>query len=180
MAESLYFEDLKIGDCWTSRGRTVTETDIVNFACHTGDFDPLHIDHTFAGQSPFRKPIAHGILGIAWVAGLSSMYPAVNTEVFLAVNQWEFHLPIFVGDTLRVVNEVVGLEAKGRRRGQVRWFRKLMNDEGKTVQSGYFDTLVARRVRKSSTSSNAEPLKGPHLLSPKRESRSVRADLEES
>lgn len=170
MTDSLYFEDLKTGDCWTSRGRTVTETDIVNFACHTGDFDPLHVDHAFAEQGPFRKPVAHGILGMAWVAGLASMYPAVNTEVFLAVTQWEFHLPILVGDTLRVVNEVVELTAKGRRRGQVRWFRRLVNDEGKTVQSGYFETLVARRLEKPIASETTQTLQGPHCV-PSQETR---------
>ncbi len=48
MSEPLHFEDLAIGDCWTSLGRTVTETDVVNFAGITGDFDPLHVDHEFA------------------------------------------------------------------------------------------------------------------------------------
>ena len=138
-----------------------------------------NFQHVSLCDTPIANPMQRR--GLHANHGRGTRHPVrgrLCTEVFLAVSQWEFHLPIFVGDTLRVVNEVVALEAKGRRRGQVRWFRKLINDEGKTVQSGYFDTLVARRIRKSSSNSGAESLKGPHLLSSKRESRSARADLE--
>ncbi len=41
MSEPLHFEDLTVGDRWISLGRTVTETDVVNFAGMTGDYDPL-------------------------------------------------------------------------------------------------------------------------------------------
>ena len=56
----LYFDDLEVGQEWTSGGRTVTEADIVNFAGFSGDFNPIHIDHEFAKTTPFRRPIAHG------------------------------------------------------------------------------------------------------------------------
>ena len=144
----LFFEDLKIGDHWESRARTVTESDIVNFACITGDFDPLHVDHEFAKQGPFRKPIAHGLLGISLVAGLGSNFPAVNTLAFIAVRGWAFLRPIYVGETVHVVNEVESLQPKGRRGGQVIWKRQLLNHAGEVLQSGQFETLVARRPTK--------------------------------
>lgn len=77
MTEPLHFGDLAVGDHWTSFGRTVTETDVVNFAGMTGDYDPLHVDHEFARQTPFGKPIAHGLLGLSLVAGLASQCPSV-------------------------------------------------------------------------------------------------------
>jgi len=146
MYEPLYFDDLHVGDSWVSRSRTVTEADIVNFACHTGDMDPLHIDREFAKNTPFKRPIAHGLLGISWVAGLASMYPAVNTLAFLSVAHWEFQRPIHVGDTLHVVNTIKALAAKGKRRGQVTWHRQLVNQAKEVVQSGIFETLVACRI----------------------------------
>ena len=36
----LYFDDMQVGQEWESGGRTVTETDIVNFAGFSGDFNP--------------------------------------------------------------------------------------------------------------------------------------------
>ena len=58
----LYFDDFQVEDEWISLGRTVTETDVVNFAGLSGDFNPIHMDHQFARGTPFRGPIAHGLL----------------------------------------------------------------------------------------------------------------------
>ena len=143
MQEPLHFGDLQVGDRWQSQGRTITEADIVNFASMTGDFDPLHVDHEFAAQTPFRKPIAHGLLGLAWLAGLSSKCPFVKTDAFVSIGDWEFHKPMFIGDTVHVVTEVASLEPRGRRRGMVVWHRQLWNQADEVVQSGYFSTLVA-------------------------------------
>ena len=113
MTTPLYFDDLAAGQAWASRRRTVTETDIIQFACMTGDFDPLHVDYEFARQTPFRRPIAHGLLGMSWVAGLASHAPAVHTVAFLGIRNWEFLKPIFAGDTLRVENSVVRCSWRG-------------------------------------------------------------------
>ena len=141
---TLHFEDLHVGDRWETRARTITEADIVNFACMTGDLDPLHVDHEFAKSTPFGKPIAHGLMGLAWVAGLGCNSPAVNTAAFLSIERWEFHRPAHVGDTVRAINEVAELAPKGRRYGQVVWLRKLVNQNDEVIQSGRLHTLVQR------------------------------------
>lgn len=146
MSDPVYFEELAVGQTWQSAARTVTETDIVNFACLTGDFDPLHVDHEFARTSPFGRPIAHGLLGLSWVAGLGSNCPRPATLAFAAIREWKFLKPVFVGDTLHVVNEVMDKQARGRRAGQVTWRRRLVNQNGVAVQEGVFETLVAVRT----------------------------------
>jgi acyl dehydratase len=143
MSEPLHFEDLAVGDRWTSLGRTVTETDIVNFAGMTGDYDPLHVDHEFARQTPFGKPIAHGLLGLSLVAGLASQCPSVRTIAFLKIENWEFLKPLYIGDTVHAETEVVGKNPNGRRTGYVTWRRQLVNQSGDVVQVGVFQTLVA-------------------------------------
>ena len=46
------FDDLVVGDEWESPRRTVTETDVVLFAGLSGDFNPLHVDHSSARATP--------------------------------------------------------------------------------------------------------------------------------
>ena len=49
--EPLYFDDIQVGETWTSGARTITETDIVLFAGLTGDYNPLHVDEEFAKRT---------------------------------------------------------------------------------------------------------------------------------
>lgn len=165
MSEPLHFEELRVGDCWRSRARTITETDIVNFAGITGDFDPLHVDHEAAAASPFGRPIAHGLLGLSFVAGLSSYYPSVQTAAFIAIRNWEFMLPLFVGDTVHVVNSIIEIEASGRRHGRVVWERRLVNQKDEVVQKGTLETLVATRkgrLRRRDEAAVPEGQPSPH------------------
>ena len=62
MSNTLYFEDVEIGQCWISPSRTITETDVINFAGITGDFNPLHVNSHFASGTHFGQRIAHGYL----------------------------------------------------------------------------------------------------------------------
>lgn len=141
--ESMWFDDVEVGQKWTSQGRTVTESDVAQFASSTGDFNPLHVDHDFAAKGPYRKPIAHGLLGLSWVAGLGSSAPLMRTVAFTAVRSWEFLAPIYFGDTVHVETVCLEKVGRGRKAGQIRWSRKLINQKGQTVQQGQFETLVS-------------------------------------
>ena len=143
--DALWFDDVELDQQWESPARTVTEVDVVNFASVTGDYNPLHIDHHFASQSVYRKPIAHGLLGLSWVAGLGSTSPSMNTIAFTAVKQWEFLVPIFFGDTVHVSTRCLAKTPKGKKSGQIQWQRKLINQRDQVVQQGVFETLVAVR-----------------------------------
>ena len=146
MTNLLFFDDLKLEDRWVSPARQVTEADVTEFANLTGDFDPLHVDKEFAKETPFRRPIAHGLLGLSLVAGIGSESPNVETVAFLGLNDWSFRRPIFFGDTLHVVTTVTDLQPSGRRRGQVTWQRQLFNQDDLIVQEGSFLSLVACRA----------------------------------
>ena len=142
MHDLLHYDDVEVGDVFTTTGRTVTETDVVNFAGMTGDYTPLHVDHDYARNTPFRKPIAHGLLGLSLLAGMSSRCPNMATAAFISVRDWKFLKPIYFGDTLHVKTEVIEKRQHGRRRGEVIWHRELINQDGQVVQSGVFETLV--------------------------------------
>jgi acyl dehydratase len=142
----LYFDDLEIGQEWTSGGRTVTEADIVNFAGFSGDFNPIHIDAEFAKGTPFRRPIAHGIGVFAIASGLGVNSPQVRTIAMLRVKSWNFLLPVFTGDTVKLTSRVIDKVLRGRgKRGEVVWHRKITNQDGKTVQEGEIVLLIEAR-----------------------------------
>jgi len=143
--QAFYFDDVQVGQLWSSTGRTVTESDIVAFACATGDFNPLHVDTEFASKSIYRRPIAHGLLGISWAAGLGSNYPRMQTLAFVAVRDWEFLKPIHIGDTVSVQTTVLDKMQSGKRSGKIAWVLVLLNQRGEEVQRGIFETIVAVR-----------------------------------
>src|SRR5437763_10173728 len=142
----LYFDDVAVGQDWESQGRTVTEADIVNFAGLSGDFNPIHIDHEYAKTTPFRRPIAHGLLVMAIGSGLSINFPPMRTLAFLSLKEVNFREPVFVGDTIRIKLKVLDKEERGRgRRGVITWQRQILNQDNKIVQEGISVTLVEGR-----------------------------------
>ncbi|QDV69940.1 Bifunctional protein PaaZ [Rosistilla carotiformis] len=146
MNETLYLEDLHKGDHWVSPSRTITRDQVIGFADLTGDHDPLHVDEDFARKSAFRKPIAHGLLGLSIMAGLSSNHPQVHTIAFTDLEDWQFKHPIFFGDTVHVETEIIAIQPHGRRAGKVTWFRQLINQSGLVVQQGSLVTIVAAKT----------------------------------
>jgi acyl dehydratase len=144
--EPLAFEQLNIGDKWTSSERTITAADLTCFADLTGDHDPLHTDPEFAANGPFGKPVAHGLLGLSILAGLSSNAPAVLTAALVDIRSWSFTKPVFIGDAIHAVTEIIDLKPRGRKHGEVHWYRQLFNQNHEKVQDGILVTLVSRRV----------------------------------
>jgi len=145
--QHLFFDDVAVGQQWMSLGRTVTQADIVNYAGLSGDFNPIHMDHVFAATTAFRQPIAHGLLVLAMGSGLMVGAPLMRTLAFMGMKEWQFTLPVFIGDTIRVRSEVMAKEERARgRRGVVTWKRILLNQDEKTVQEGITVTLVEGRA----------------------------------
>lgn len=148
MEEPLYFEDLQVGDCWTSDSREISGEDVADFAGLTGDHDPLHTHQLIGGDSPFGEPVVHGLLGLSVLAGLSSGSPAVATLALVGISDWKFEAPIYFGDCVHALTRVTDLAPHGRRAGRVTWLRQLINQKHRIVQQGTFVSLVATRVRR--------------------------------
>ncbi|MFN4260837.1 MAG: MaoC family dehydratase [Gemmataceae bacterium] len=152
----LYYDDVEVGQEFHSPGRTITEADIVNFAGLSGDFNPIHIDHEFAKTTPFRRPIAHGLLVLSVGSGLAVNSPPMRTLAFLAFKEWQFKEPAYIGDTVYVRSKVIDKQVRGRgRRGAITWQRRLFNQDQKVLQEGITVTLVQGRGTERQADANA-------------------------
>jgi 3-hydroxybutyryl-CoA dehydratase len=142
---SLYFEDFAVASVSTSRTRTITETDIVNFAGISGDFIELHMSETYAAQGPFGRRIAHGTLVFSIAVGLGVQMNQVQDTViaFYGVDRLRFTRPVFIGDTIHVVQKVIGKEPKQPGRGLVTFETSVLNQNGELVLT-YSDKVLLK------------------------------------
>jgi 3-hydroxybutyryl-CoA dehydratase len=156
----LFFDDVAVGQKWMSLGRTLTEADIVGFAGISGDFNPIHMDHEFARTTPYRRPIAHGLLIWSIASGLGLHAPPMRTMAFMKVCEWNFREPVFIGDTIRCEAAVVAKAERARgRRGVITWKRTVFNQSNHTVQEGIIETLVEGRANLARNASDDDNIK---------------------
>jgi acyl dehydratase len=145
IVKSLFFEDFHLGQRFVSKGRTVTEADVVNFACLTWDHNQLHTDAEYAAATPYGKRIAHGLLGVAIHSGLSYQLTEESILAFLGLT-WQFKLPIYIGDTIHVEQVVKDMrETSNGDRGILTFEKEIINQRGEVVQTGTTTILLAKR-----------------------------------
>ncbi|WP_299553092.1 MaoC/PaaZ C-terminal domain-containing protein [Seonamhaeicola sp.] len=100
--KSQFYEDYELGHKRETLGRTITETDFVVHAGHTGDFFPHHMDAEWCATQPFKQRIAHGTLTFA--VGIGMTATEINPEAFSkGYDRLRFIKPVHIGDTIRVV-----------------------------------------------------------------------------
>jgi 3-hydroxybutyryl-CoA dehydratase len=140
------FDELSLGDTLVSRGRTVTETDVVSFAALSGDWTPLHTDAVAAAAGPFGGRIAHGGLTLAISTGLefSLLGDAANVIAFYGLDRVRFVKPVFIGDTIHLRGEVIALDPRDEARGLVTIRQEVVNQDGDVVASLEKRTLYRR------------------------------------
>jgi acyl dehydratase len=134
----LYFEDFAIGKTIVTSRRTITLTDIVNFACLSGDHNAPHIDHEFCKTQPYGEPIAHGPLVLAIAGGLQCL-SGINDGTIVAMlglDKWRMHLPVKAGDTIQVfITPTEKQLTSSGRQGIVTCDRIVKNQRAETVHS---------------------------------------------
>ena len=126
------FDRLQPGTGFRSRGRTITEADLVSFATLTGDFHPVHVDAEWAGESEFGGRIAHGALLLSYCVGLVPFDP----EHVLALRGFDrvvFKRPVRIGDTIRVEGEVESKKELDGVSGLVEFSWRIVNQRGEAV-----------------------------------------------
>ena len=143
-----YFEDFELGETIVSPSRTITSTDIVNFACLSGDFNEVHTNFEYCKNTQFGQPIAHGPLIYSIMGGLQYA-SGINDGTLLALLQidaWKMLNPVFHGDTIRLEQTVVDKKETSKpEKGVVTFERKCVKQDGTVVQEMRATLLYRRR-----------------------------------
>jgi len=140
----LFFEEFTTGDSITSVGRTVTETDVVNFAALSGDWNLIHTDAEYARQGLFGERVAHGLLVLSIASGLAVRlgFMEDTVQAFMGL-EWEFRGPVKIGDTVRVRATIDEKKAMPRLGGGFVMFKmQILNQRDEVVQRGAWKVLV--------------------------------------
>jgi acyl dehydratase len=146
--QSIYFEDYEPGDVRVTSGRTITETDFVIHAGHTGDFFPHHMDAEFARTTPFGQRVAHGTLVFAIGVGLTATL--INPVAFsYGYDRLRFIRPVFIGDTIRTRVTVAAKDDDPKRSGAGRVVERceVLNQRDEIVLAADHILLVERRTK---------------------------------
>jgi acyl dehydratase len=145
----LYFEDLQTGMEFESAGRTLTETDIVNFAGLSGDYNQIHIDAEFAAATPHGGRIAHGLLVLSILSGLSTrtaLMIGLSEQIVGLLNlECRWKRATKAGDTLHVRLRIDELRpTSNEKNGVVTLRRDAINQDGDIVMESEWKLLVRR------------------------------------
>jgi acyl dehydratase len=131
MIRDRYFEEVELGEEWTTDGRTITEADVVNYAGVSGDFHPYHVNAEFACDSDFGGRIAHGLLVLSVAAALES---TENEHAFMyGFESMRFVTPTALGDTIHVEIEVTDKSVKSDDHGVITKHFEVQNQDGETL-----------------------------------------------
>jgi acyl dehydratase len=142
-----YFEDFEVGEEIISPARTITLTDIVNFACLSGDFNEVHTNFEYCKATQFGEPIAHGPLVYSVMAGLQYA-SGINDGTLIAllqIDEWKMLNPVKHGDTIRLRARVLEKKESSKPdRGVVKFLRQCVKQDG-TVAQEMKSTMLYRR-----------------------------------
>lgn len=141
------FDEFEIGEEIISGARTVTEADVVNFACLSGDFHPEHVNEEYARKGPLGERIAHGLLIASIATGLLNQTGAFEgTSIAILEVAIRFMKAVTFGDTIRAIQTIVGKkETRKPDRGVLTSRITVLNQHDQTVLEADLVALLYRR-----------------------------------
>jgi acyl dehydratase len=148
IGHGLYFDEYKIGATYTTLGRTVSETDIVNFVNLGGFTEPLFMDMEYvAKESVFGRRAAPGIMTFALSEGLVMQTGLIHgTGMAWLGGEVKVTAPVLEGDTIRVEIEIADKrETKKPDRGIVTYKHRVLNQRGETVMELTLQRMIKRK-----------------------------------
>jgi len=98
------FESYTVGERY-DYVRTVTESDVNDFARVSGDDNALHLDEAFGKRTRFNGRVAHGALSFGFMA--ASQTQLIGTGVIWLGASVRFTAPVRIGDRVTTTTEIV-------------------------------------------------------------------------
>ncbi|HMW76005.1 MAG TPA: MaoC/PaaZ C-terminal domain-containing protein, partial [Saprospiraceae bacterium] len=146
-----YFEDLQVGETVITHKRTVTDSDIVNFANVSWDHFYAHTDATSLDGTIFTQRVAHGYFVLSAAAGLFVDPGKGPVLLNYGLEECRFTKPVYAGMTIGVrltVKEKVSQEKKNEEdiaKGIVKFMVDVYDETGETVAIATILTMVKKR-----------------------------------
>jgi 3-hydroxybutyryl-CoA dehydratase len=144
MAIRRHYDELLVGDQQITRGRTITEADLVKFAETTGDFFALHVDAEYAKTTIFGERLAHGLMVFSYMVGQMNLQPGA-VVAFYSIENLSFLKPVKIGDTIHGEIEITALEPRGKEYVLSHNQFEIKNQRDEVVVKGLFKWLLPKK-----------------------------------
>jgi len=138
------YDELQIGERQSTRGRTITETDIVQWCAITGDWFCPHSDKVAAERSIFGQRVAPGIMVFALGTGLGIPADATTILANYGTDRLRYPKATWIGDTISLEIEVLEKEDRDDNSGIVTFRWDVLNQNGETVCASQLKILTAK------------------------------------
>lgn len=108
-----HIDDFQVGLSHTLT-RTIDANKVAQFIALCGDQNPIHHDETYAAQTKFKRPIAHGFLTASFFSPIFGLHLPGPGAIYVNHNL-RFLKPVYVGDTVDIIATVTQVDSERKR-----------------------------------------------------------------
>ncbi|HRP21253.1 MaoC family dehydratase [Alicycliphilus denitrificans] len=137
------FDELEEGQVFNSGGRTITETDVVNYCALTGNWIAIHSNTLYASKTRFGKRLVQGALTYSIATGLIQF--GLGIQANYGIDNMRFLKPVLIDDTVFAKATVIGKKVKDEKYGVIQFLMQVLNQDGDVVQQGEWSLLMLRK-----------------------------------
>lgn len=154
-----FYEDFTVGDVYRHPfGRTVTTTDNLWFSLLTQNTAPIHVDHHYAAQTEFGRPLVDSTFTVALVTGQSVIDVSQNVIANLGWDEIRLPRPVFEGDTIYSESEVLAKrESKSRPHAGIVTVKTTGHNQDGTIVITFTRTVMVYKQGHAPTHSRPTP-----------------------
>ncbi|AII08119.1 MULTISPECIES: MaoC/PaaZ C-terminal domain-containing protein [Rhodococcus] len=136
-------DEIEVGTVFRSGGRTITETDVVNYCALTGNWIEIHSNVHYAAQTRFGERLVQGSLTYSIMTGLITFGPPIQANY--GINNLRYLTPVHINDTIYVTAEVLAKKDKDDKYGVITLLMKALNQNGDVCQKSEWSLLMLRK-----------------------------------